>query len=164
MASGSILLPRRLGEKLREKAAETGWLPDELGVEFVRQGLNEELDPEDLVEQYRELSEKYLAEAKELLKKEDLVQASEKLWGASALAVKSVAAKRGLQLEQHGALWVFVNLLAKEIGDKDFNKFFGEANALHRNFYEDEMEKESVEAILEDVEQLIAKLKEVNNS
>jgi nickel-dependent lactate racemase len=42
---------------------------------------------------------------------------------------------------------VFVNLLAKESGDKDFNKFFGEANALHRNFYEDEMEKESEEIL-----------------
>jgi len=133
MASESILLPRRLGEKLREKAAETGWLPDELGVEFVRQGLNEELDPE------------------------DLVQASEKLWGASALAVKSVAAKRGLQLEQHGGLWVFVNLLAKE--SKDIVGFFGEANALYRNFYEDEMEKESVDILAPRIEQLIAKLK-----
>jgi hypothetical protein len=113
----------------------------------VRQGLNGELDPEDLVELYQMLSAKYLAEAKELLKNDDLVQASEKLWGASALAVQNVAAKRGLQMEQHGALWVFVNLLAKESGDKDFNKFFGEANALHRNFYENEMEKESEEIL-----------------
>ncbi|NQE04397.1 hypothetical protein C5S32_00865, partial [ANME-1 cluster archaeon GoMg1] len=49
-----IILPRKLSDKIREKAAETGYLPDELGVEFVRMGLNEELDPEDLVEQYRE--------------------------------------------------------------------------------------------------------------
>ncbi|NQE04239.1 hypothetical protein C5S32_00075 [ANME-1 cluster archaeon GoMg1] len=55
------------------------------------------------------LSEKYLAEAKELLKEGNLVQASEKLWGAAALTVKMVAAKRGLKLEQHGGLWVFIN-------------------------------------------------------
>jgi hypothetical protein len=124
MVTETILLPRRLGERLREKAAKTGWLPDELGVELLCQGLNEELDPEDLVEQYQMLSEKYLADAKELLKNDDLVQASEKLWGASALAVKSVAAKRRLQLEQHGALWVLVNLLTKESGDKDIVRFF----------------------------------------
>jgi hypothetical protein len=92
----------------------------------------------------RKLGDKYLNEAKELLKEGDLVQAS---------------AKRGLKLEQHGGLWVFINTLAKESRDKDFNKFFGEANALHRNFYETEMEKESVEAILEDIDKLIAKLK-----
>jgi hypothetical protein len=130
----------------------------------MRKSLNEELDPEDLVEQYQQtlrkfdqiasqaLSEKYLAEAKELLKEGDLAQASEKLWGATALAIKMVAAKRGLKLEQHGGLWVFVNMLAKESGDKDFTRFFGEANALHRNFYENEMEKKSVETILEDIE------------
>ena len=50
MGAASITLPRRLSEKLREKAEKTGYLPDELGVEFVLKGLNEELDPEDLVE------------------------------------------------------------------------------------------------------------------
>ena len=54
-----------------------GYLPDELAVELLRERLNEELDPEDLVEHYRALSEKYLAEAKEFLSKEDLVQTSE---------------------------------------------------------------------------------------
>ncbi|MCW3128774.1 MAG: PaREP1 family protein [Methanophagales archaeon] len=45
----------------------------------------------------------------------ETVQATEKLWGASALAVKSVAAKRGLKLEEHGSLWSFVNVLAIEM-------------------------------------------------
>ena len=162
---------------------ETGYLPDELGVESLR--LKEKLDPKDLVEQYQQtfkksliknasqtlgkfdqiapqtLNEKYLTEAKELLKKGGLVQASEKLWAASALAVKRIAAKRGLKLEQHGGLWVFINMLAKDRGDNDFVGFFCEANALHRNFYEDEMEKESVEILTGRIEQLITKLKEV---
>ena len=46
-----------------------------------------------------------------MLKAGDLVQASEKFWGASALAVKAIAAKRGLKLEQHGSLWNFVSKL-----------------------------------------------------
>jgi hypothetical protein len=135
-------------------------LPDELGVELLRKSLNEELDPEDLVEQYRELSEKYLAEAKELLSAGDLVQASEKLWGASALAVKGEAAKRGLQLEKHGALWGFVDRLSIERGDEELFKFFGEANALHRNFYEGEMAHKAIEVIARDIEKLTTKLKE----
>jgi len=111
MASASIILPRKLGDRLREKAAETGYLPDELGVELLRKSLNEELDPEDLVEHYQQtlrkfdqiasqtLSDKYLNEGKELLKEGDLVQASEKLWGAAALTVEMVAAKRRLKLD-----------------------------------------------------------------
>ena len=57
-------------------------------------------------------SEKYLTEGKELLDKGDLVQAqpfkkaltenaSLKFWGASALAVKRIAAMKGLKLEKH---------------------------------------------------------------
>ena len=105
------------------------------------------------------LSEKYLAEAKELLKEGNLVQASEKLWGAAALTVKMVAAKRGLKLEQHGGLWVFINMLAKESGDENIVRFFNAANTLHKNFYENEMAQETVEINAGDVEQLITKLK-----
>ena len=107
------------------------------------------------------LSEKYLAEAKELLKGGNLVQASEKLWGAAALTVKMVAAKRGLKLEQHGGLWVFINMLAKESGDENIVRFFNAANTLQKNFYENEMAQETVEINAGDVEQLITKLKEV---
>ena len=59
--------------QLRDKAEETDSLPDELAAEILFKGLGEELDPEDLVEQYQTLSEKYLAEAKELLSAGDLV-------------------------------------------------------------------------------------------
>ena len=68
------------------------------------------------------------------LSRGDLIQASEKLWGASATAVKSVAAKRGLKLEQHGGLWVFINMLTKESGDENIVRFFNAANTLHKNF------------------------------
>ncbi|MDI6886975.1 MAG: hypothetical protein QMD22_11700, partial [archaeon] len=68
-----IILPKKLGERLREKAEAEGYLSEELGVELLQKSLNEELDPEDLVEQYKALSEKYLAEAKEFLGKGDLV-------------------------------------------------------------------------------------------
>jgi hypothetical protein len=64
------MLPQKLGVKLREKAEESGYLPEEFGVELIRRGLNEELDPEELLEHYWVLSEKYLAEARELLKED----------------------------------------------------------------------------------------------
>ncbi len=43
--------------------------------------LNEEMDPEGLVEHYQALSDKYIEEAKEFLKKGNLVQVLEKFWG-----------------------------------------------------------------------------------
>jgi len=53
MEAVSIILLRKLSEKLRERASEMGYLPEELAVEFLRKGLNEKLDPEKLVEQYK---------------------------------------------------------------------------------------------------------------
>lgn len=146
--------------KLREKAAEAGYLPKEFGVELIRKSLDEELDPEDLVEHYQSLSEKYLREARKLLKEGDLVQASEKFWGASALAVKRIGAKKGLKLEEHGGLWSFVNVLAMQSGDKDLTTFFHVASSLHRNFYEGEMKRETVEIAAENIEKFVDKLKE----
>ena len=151
----SIILPQKLGEKLRKKAAETDSLPEELGVELLQKSLNE--DPEELVEHYQALSEKYFKDAKVFLSMEDLVQASEKLWGASALAVKAVAAKRGLKLDKHGSLWEFVSRLAKE--RSDFIRLFFTANALHRNFYEGQMNKAALEIATRDIEKLIEKLR-----
>ncbi len=104
------------------------------------------------------MSEKYFSDGKELLKEGDLVQASEKLWGAAALTVKMVAAKRGLKLKQHGSMWAFVSEISREKKDRGFIRLFYSTNALHRNFYENEMTEEMVGVAMEDVEKLITKL------
>ncbi len=67
----SIALPKRIEEKLRKRAEETETLPEELTVDLIVKSLNEEIDPEELVEHYQTLNEKYLAAAKELLSKGD---------------------------------------------------------------------------------------------
>ncbi|MCK4398583.1 MAG: PaREP1 family protein [Methanophagales archaeon] len=162
MEATSVILPQKLGLKLREKAEEMGYLPEELGVELLSKSLNEELDPEGLVEHYQSLSEKYLGEARELLKKGDLVQASEKFWGATVLTIKMSAAKKGLKLEEHGSLWAFVSTLSRTSSDEELVRFFGVVNVLHRNFYEDEMDNDAVEIIARDAEKLIEKLRRIS--
>ena len=57
-SASSIILPQKLVAKLRAKAEEADLLPHELALELLFKGLDEELDPEDLVEHYRALSEK----------------------------------------------------------------------------------------------------------
>lgn len=162
MGAASITLPHRLEAKLREKAEKTNSLREELGIDLLSKSLNEELDPEELVEHYQSLSEKYLTEAKEFLNKGDLVQASEKFRGATALTIKMVGAKRGLKLEKHGSLWSLVDTLAKESRDRDILRFLGEANTLHRNFYEKERTETAVETLAEDIEKLIDKLRRIS--
>ena len=50
---------------------------------------------------YLELSSKYLVEAKMLLEKGEIQQASEKLWGGAAEAVKAVAESKGWRHHRH---------------------------------------------------------------
>lgn len=155
----SIALPKRIEEKLKERAEETGTLPEELTLDLIIQGLKEEIDPEELAEHYQTLSQKYFQEAKQLLNEGGVVQASEKFWGASALAVKGVAAKRGLKLEKHGSLWDFMSQVAQESAEWDIITLFHVANSLRRNFYENQMNKRSLEAAAVNIEKLMFKLR-----
>ena len=101
---------------------------------------------------------KYLKEATALLEKGDYVQASEKLWGAATSIVKSVAAKRGINIKSHDRLYKFVNTLSTEFKDPELVKSFGLASFLHQNFYEDWLPPETVLIYSEAVKQLVEKL------
>jgi len=112
-------------------------------------------------EHYFNLNRKYVNEAEEFLARGDAVQASEKLWGATAEMMKTIAAKRGMELRSHRDLWEFVDKLADELNDPDIIKFFSIANALHQNFYEDWMPLGAVKRDAEAVKQLNEKLEKL---
>jgi len=105
---------------------------------------------------------KYLSGALELLeqaKREveggDLRQASEKIWGSCALAIKAYAlAKEGRKLESHSELWVYKNYVAAELGEW-VKVAFRQADSMHKNFYENQATKEDVEDVLKEVERLV---------
>lgn len=44
----SIILSKKLGQILKEKAEEMGNLPEDLAIELLGKDLNKQLDPEDL--------------------------------------------------------------------------------------------------------------------
>ena len=105
------------------------------------------------------LNGKFLKDAKELLKKQDYVQASEKLWGATAQIIKAIAFKRGKTLRSHEAISRYIVELSKEINDKSILTYFSVANGLHQNFYEDWLAPEILIEGAKDIEKLIKKLK-----
>ncbi len=106
----------------------------------------------------------YQRRSRELLTKayqeldEDLGQASEKGWGAAAEMVKAVAEQRGWEHRHHRLLTNAVSRLRRETGDNDLTRLFGQANALHINFYEDAYFREDVELLLQDVERFVDKV------
>ena len=111
---------------------------------------------------YSDLSAEYLRKAHLHLAEEDLTQASEKGWGAAAVAVKAVAEARGLDHGGHRQIWRAVRRLADETGDQELENRFGLAAALHMNFYENWLEPGTVEEYLGQVEVLVARLRDLN--
>ena len=107
---------------------------------------------------HREASRRLITQARADLQAADLLQASEKGWSAAAQAVKSVAETRGWPHNGHGLLFQVIDRLVAETGDEDIRTAFGLAGALHTNFYEDWLGRESIEAHLSKVAVLVEKL------
>ncbi len=99
-----------------------------------------------------------LARARAVLAEDDLLQASEKGWGAAAQMVKAVAEARGWRHNSHRDLYRAIDALAAEADDPQLLRLFNSAGALHANFYEGWMTRNSVDAGLAEVEQLVRKL------
>ena len=116
-------------------------------------------------EHYLTLSRKYFRDAYDMLGEGDIVQASEKLWGAAAEMVKAVAMSRErIELRTHGDLWRYVTKLHLELKDPEIIRMFGLANTLHQNFYEAVMTPEAVQVHAEAVRRLIERLEELTET
>ncbi len=70
----------------------------------------------------------------------DVLQGSEKLWGAASHAVMALAQQRGWQYGNHYALRQVALRLADELEDERISLGLGVAEKFHANFYHDFME------------------------
>ena len=113
------------------------------------------------VDHYSDLSEAYQRHAWALFFEGDLPQASEKAWGAAAVAMKACAESRGLEHGGHRQLFRVARALAEETNDPDLRRQFETAGQLHTNYYEDNRDAEDIEFMMGDVDSLIAKLRQL---
>jgi uncharacterized protein (UPF0332 family) len=157
----SIVLPKRIEKKLKEESEKRGAMEEEIIIEALTKMLNEPLNPDEKTEIHLKLSEKYMDEAEEYLRKRDYIQASEKAWGAASQIVKALAAKEGRELRSHASLWEYMDELAERLRDKELRYLWGRAKNLHQNFYENWMPSREVELAVDDVKMLIGKLKTI---
>ena len=151
-------IPDQLIEILKAKAEGE----DEPIESFLTNVLLDYLDignPDSRAEVYRRLSDKFLKDAEEFFKEGDLVQASEKAWGASAQRAKAAAAERGMGIRSHGGLHRFVDSLADEMRDEELKQLWFAASSLHQNFYENWLSRGMVQSGIESVKKFIGKLK-----
>ena len=87
-------------------------------------------------QKYQQLSEHFLAQARQELDAGDLPQASEKGWGATTQILKAIAEQRGWEHDRHRHYFRIASRLRAETGDGDIRRRFNNASALHENFYE----------------------------
>lgn len=151
-----VALPKVIVEELRERASRAGVTVEEYLLDMLMEGV----DPVEGAGKYLEGAEELLEQAREELEKGDLRQASEKIWGACALAVKAHAlTRRGVKLESHRDLWMYKNEVARELGEW-IRVVFRQADSMHRNFYENLATREDVEDVLKEVGKLVAAIME----
>ena len=105
---------------------------------------------------YSSTSRDFLAKASTYLAQDDLLQASEKTWGAVAHAVKAIAERRGWRHDSHRRLFVVIDMIISETGQREIRKLFQAANNSHKNFYEGRMDSRDVEDNIMEVENLLA--------
>ncbi len=128
----ALVIRGRLAKRVREEAERLGFSVEEYLVEVLSQGL----DPKGRAREYVGAAEDLLEEAREELRKGNVRQAAEKLWGAAALAIKAYAFwKEERRLTSHGELWEYKRKLEDELGEWVSDSWYA-ASAMHTCFYE----------------------------
>ena len=118
-----------------------------------------------LIDDHIEISRRFIQHAEEELEKGDLLQASEKAWGATAHRLKAIARRRRWRHGGHRDYYSIVASLADETDQREeFLALFGVADSFHANFYNDFQPEELVRTGLINVKRLLDILEELDHS
>ena len=150
-------VPEGLLASLKREARNRGLSLEELVLEKLSDGLSDE----EKVGAYLEAAEALLSGAREALAKGELRQASEKIWGATALAIKAHAlAREGRRLTSHSELWEHKELVVAELGPWARDAW-AHAASMHVNFHEGWATEADVREALERVGKLVRAIGEL---
>ena len=109
-------------------------------------------------EQYRSTSTHLFDQAMVELETGDLIQASEKLWGAAAQALKCVAERRGWKHNSHAQFYNIMAEIERDDTSSELRRDFDSAAQLHTNFYEDWLDEDQIRRRAEDVRHFVEQL------
>ena len=102
-----------------------------------------------------ETSRRFIIQADAEFAAGDLLQASEKGWGAAAHAMKAIAQEREWRHDSHARLFGIADRLASITGMYEIPDLFQTASEVHKNFYEGNMSKERIADGLADIRRLL---------
>ncbi len=154
--STTIILPRTIIEHAKREAEKLGISLEEYLLELI----SSNMDPKDKALEYVKVAKELLEQAREELRKGDLRQAAEKVWGAAALSIKAYAYwKEGKRLASHGELWGYKEKVSKELGEW-VREAWIMASSMHICFYEGWCARGDVEITCRHVERLVKEVEE----
>ena len=116
------------------------------------------------VEKHTRLALKLLDDAGREISSGDLIQGSEKLWGATSQAIRAYCASRCLPHSKYSYRQHAILQLADQTGDDFLNAGFGVAESCHGNFYNDWLEQEHLDRYLPVIQTLVEKILEAKTS
>ena len=108
-----------------------------------------------------ELSQWYIGEADNYLRRRNNIQASEKGRSAAVQALEAIAEERGWNHHSHGLVVDIAQQLADEQDRPDLVAMFGLAQALHTNFYENWLSSDTIGIYLADVKKPLPELERI---
>ena len=111
-----------------------------------------------LIQEHIQTAQDFLEAADREFEAGDVLQGSEKMWGAASHAVMAVSQRRGWPYGSHNAMRIAVRRLSEEREDPFLRAAFGVAEKFHANFYHDFMEGEEREESITSVRLLVSRL------
>ena len=114
--------------------------------------------PDEEAARNMEISHNFLRQAREELAREDLLQASNKAWGAAAYAIKAVAEKRRWFNDADWRLQEAALVITEEQGDKDILLGFLAARQAHYHFYHHEHHAYTYSQIIDVAEVMVNRI------
>lgn len=115
-------------------------------------------------QKYTGMSQRFIQQAGDEFQRGDLLQASEKAWGAAALATKSIAEQRAWRHNGHDLLYAISAQIADELGRPDLRRLFRSASSLHTNFYENWMGETHVQDGIDDAKTYVQEIEVIQAS
>jgi len=112
-------------------------------------------------DRYAAISARLLREAQAELDAGDLLQASEKAWGAAAHAVKSVAEKWGWYHQGHYRLNAAVDFITYYRRREDLGNLFLAPTVMHFNYYEHELAEDKLQTAINSTKAFVEEMEKI---
>ena len=109
-------------------------------------------------ERYEGISRRLLEQAREEFDKGDILQASDKAWGAMAHAAKSICQRMGWNHHAHNHIGAAINYITGELNRDELLSAYVYLDSMHTNYYEHQRTAREVRVGIDNAAFLISEL------